>query len=91
MKLYTIVQTTIDWVMSNERTNKQTNKQSNNFLWAKQKSKTCLDRGFDLTSLPDASLPLLLLDGINDDVFSCDKDGLGTRLLPVFSESERMK
>lgn len=44
---------------------------------------TYLDRGFDLSE-PDASFPLLLHDGINDDVvFSFPNDGLDTRFLPV--------
>lgn len=40
-----------------------------------------LDRGFDLISEPDASLPLLL-DAMNDDL-SLPSDGLGTRFLPA--------
>lgn len=45
-------------------------------------SATYLDRGFDLSE-PDASFPLLLHDGINDEVFSVPNDGLGTRFLPA--------
>ena len=43
-------------------------------------SATYLDRGFDLSD-PDASLPLLLHDAIND-ALSVPNDGLGTRFLP---------
>lgn len=47
----------------------------------KQKVWFYLDRGFDLISEPDASLPLLL-DAMNDDL-SLPGDGLGTRFLPA--------
>lgn len=40
-----------------------------------------LDLGFDLTSEPDASLPLLL--EAKNEGFSFPRDGLGTRFLPV--------
>lgn len=43
---------------------------------------TYLDRGLDLPSDPDASLPLLLVPK-NDEVFSFPSDGLGTLPLPV--------
>ena len=44
-----------------------------------------LDRGLDLPSDPDASLPLLLVPK-NDEVFSFPSDGLGTLPLPVITD-----
>lgn len=44
-----------------------------------------LDLGFDFTSEPDASHPLLP-EPMNEEDFSFPRDGLGTRLLPEFNE-----
>lgn len=57
--------------------------------WEHFRSSAYLDLGFDLTSEPDASFPLLLDDEKNDDDdFSFASNGLGTRPLPAWLSAD---